>query len=93
MVYICFHLLGVLYLMYFSIYSVFLQNMLYKESITMQSAQNIEKITFALEVINVIDKKQMCDSVIMGKKLLLLQPLRWRWVDCVIHHERDVCEE
>jgi len=25
--------------------------------------------------------------------LLVLQPLRWRCVDCVIHHERDVCEE
>ena len=24
---------------------------------------------------------------------LLLQPLRWCWVDCVIHHERDVREE
>jgi len=23
----------------------------------------------------------------------VLQPLRWRYVDCVIHHERDVCEE
>ena len=25
--------------------------------------------------------------------LALLQPLRWRCVDCVIHHERDVREE
>jgi len=24
---------------------------------------------------------------------ILLQPLRWCCVDCVIHHERDVCEE
>jgi len=24
--------------------------------------------------------------------LELLQPLRWRCVDCVIHHERDVRE-
>jgi len=24
---------------------------------------------------------------------MLLQPLRWRCVDCVIHHERDVREE
>ena len=24
---------------------------------------------------------------------MLLQPLRWRYVDCVIHHERDVREE
>ena len=26
-------------------------------------------------------------------KFLLLQPLRWCCVDCVIHHERDVREE
>jgi len=26
-------------------------------------------------------------------KCLLLQPLRWRCVDCVIHHEWDVREE
>ena len=25
--------------------------------------------------------------------MLLLQPLRWHCVDCVIHHERDVHEE
>jgi len=25
--------------------------------------------------------------------MLLLQPLRWRCVDCVIHHERDVRKE
>jgi len=25
--------------------------------------------------------------------VLVLQPLRWRCVDCVIHHERDVREE
>jgi len=24
---------------------------------------------------------------------MLLQPLRWRCIDCVIHHERDVREE
>jgi len=24
---------------------------------------------------------------------LFLQLLRWRCVECVIHHERDVCEE
>jgi len=35
----------------------------------MQSAQNIEKkITFALKIINVINKKQMYDSVNMGKE-------------------------
>ena len=27
------------------------------------------------------------------KEGMLLQPLRWRCVDCVIHHERDVHEE
>jgi len=25
--------------------------------------------------------------------VVVLQPLRWCWVDCVIHHERDVREE
>jgi len=25
--------------------------------------------------------------------IVVLQPLRWRCVDCVIHHERDVREE
>ena len=28
-----------------------------------------------------------------GLFIILLQPLRWRCVDCVIHHERDVREE
>jgi len=27
------------------------------------------------------------------KQVVLLQPLRWCCVDCVIHHERDVREE
>jgi len=27
------------------------------------------------------------------ERLLMLQPLRWCCVDCVIHHERDVREE
>ena len=26
-------------------------------------------------------------------RLLVLQPLRWCCIDCVIHHERDVREE
>ena len=26
-------------------------------------------------------------------QLIVLQPLRWRSVKCVIHHKRDVCEE
>jgi len=25
--------------------------------------------------------------------ILMLQPLHWRCVECVIHHERNVCEE
>jgi len=27
------------------------------------------------------------------KEGMLLQPLQWRCIDCVIHHERDVCKE
>jgi len=27
------------------------------------------------------------------KEGMLLQPLRWRCVDCVVHHERDMREE
>jgi len=34
----------------------------------MQSAQNIEKKYFCPKMINVIDKKQMYDSVIVGKE-------------------------
>ena len=36
-----------------------------------------------------------CEAVAHNifKSVLLLQPLRWRCVDCVIHHERDVREE
>jgi len=30
---------------------------------------------------------------IVFSEVHLLQPLRWRCVDCVIHHERDVREE
>jgi len=30
---------------------------------------------------------------LLMQALQLLQPLRWRCVECVIHHERDVCEE
>jgi len=29
----------------------------------------------------------------MKTQLTVLQPLRWRCVECAIHHERDVCEE
>jgi len=25
--------------------------------------------------------------------MVLLKPLGWRWVECAIHHERDVREE
>ena len=31
--------------------------------------------------------------VVKESQILLLQPLRWRCVECVIHHERDVREE
>jgi len=34
----------------------------------------------------------MC-CIIEKFECILLQPLRWRCVDCVIHHERDVREE
>jgi len=38
---------------------------------------------------------EMHDSVGMIETIvrLLLQPLRWRCLECVIHHERDVREE
>jgi len=30
----------------------------------------------------------------MGQsELIMLQPLRWHWVECAIHHEWDVREE
>ena len=48
---------------------ILITNLFWKGSITMQSAQNIEKkFTFDLKMINVIDKKQIYDSVIVGKE-------------------------
>jgi len=39
-------------------------------------------------------QKEHAIGVVRCKKEgMLLQPLRWRCVDCVIHHERDVHEE
>jgi len=37
----------------------------------------------------------MIDRFILRKGFvcMLLQPLRWRCVECAIHHERDVREE
>ena len=40
---------------------------------------------------NGFDKKRW--EVKIYGHLAVLQPLRWRCVDCVIHHERDVLEE
>ena len=34
-----------------------------------------------------------CPKLVVGLRMIVLQPLRWRCVDCVIHHERDVREE
>jgi len=38
-------------------------------------------------------KESAIGMVRCKKEGMLLQPLQWRCVDCVIHHERDVREE
>jgi len=39
-------------------------------------------------------QKECAISVVHCKKEgILLQPLRWCCIECVIHHERHVCEE
>ena len=38
-------------------------------------------------------KERAIGAVRCEKEGMLLQPLRWCCVECVIHHERDVCEE
>ena len=38
-------------------------------------------------------KKRAIGAVRCKKEKMLLQPLRLRWVECVIQHERDVREE
>jgi len=39
-------------------------------------------------------QKERAISVVRRKKEgMLLQPIRWRCVDCVIHHKQDVREE
>ena len=38
-------------------------------------------------------KERAIGAVRCKKEGMLLQPLRWRCVECVIHHERDVREE
>jgi len=49
---------------------IFITNLLRRGSITTQGAQNIAKFfSVALKMICVIDKKQMHDSVITGKRL------------------------
>ena len=65
-----------------------------------------EKLVFPLNESSLLNHlmQVVCSSVLLETKLesesfetcigcLLLQPLRWRCVDCVIHHERDVREE
>jgi len=44
-------------------------------------------------VITKIFSKMLCFHLPDFTGKLLLQPLRWCCVDCVIHHERDVREE
>jgi len=38
-------------------------------------------------------KERVIGTVRCKKEGMLLQPLRWRCVGCVIHHERNVGEE
>jgi len=38
-------------------------------------------------------KESVIGAVRCEKEGMLLQPLRWHCIDCVIHHERDVREE
>ena len=38
-------------------------------------------------------KERAIGEVRCKKEGMLLQPLRWRYVECVIPHERDVREE
>ena len=42
---------------------------------------------------NVHTKNVQSVRFVVKKEGMLLQPLWWCCVDCVIHHERDVCEE
>jgi len=51
-------------------------------------AQYWKKFTFALKIINVIDKKQMYDSTIMRKKCF--QGLEWK---CIIIYDIDISDE
>ena len=38
-------------------------------------------------------KERAISAVRCEKEGMLLQPLLWRYVECAIHHERDVREE
>jgi len=53
-------------------------------------------VSTVVAVSNINDRKQALSELfsldIRGNKAVL-QPLRWRCIDCVIHHERDVREE
>ena len=42
---------------------------------------------------NLVEKKIDINKDGYVVMFILLQPLRWRCVDCVIHHERDVRKE
>ena len=54
-----------------------------------RSQQNGACAEFSLHTKNV----RSVQFVVKRKGCMLLQPLRWCCVDCVIHHERDVREE
>ena len=52
-----------------------------------------EKI-FLAKAFSIFKKRYAYQAMFAGIfYLLVLQPLRWCCVDCVIHHERDVREE
>jgi len=38
-------------------------------------------------------KERAIGVVRCKKEEMLLQPLRWHYVECVVHHEQDVREE
>jgi len=38
-------------------------------------------------------KEHVIGAVHYRKEGMLLQPLHWHCIECVIHYEQDVCEE
>jgi len=50
------------------------------------------QVAISEPLVDVVDPKQVVTNACMVK-VLVLQPLRWCCIDCVIHHERDVREE